>query len=152
MSENTNTEIIQENTNSSIIHDTLKGKVDIKWFGHSGFKISFKDASDFQRAIYIDIWIDNKNCPDEEKKTCPNDADLVLITHGQLDHSMHASFLINESKKENKKLIANFEICNYFQLFRKIPKDFCAELAKGHSKDFGFCSVRMVPADHPSIC
>ena len=60
----------------------MKGKVDIKWYGHSGFKISFKDASDSQKAVYIDIWIDNKNCPDEDKIACPNDADLVLITHG----------------------------------------------------------------------
>lgn len=67
---------------SDIIHDNLKGKVDLKWFGHSGFKISFKDANEIWRAIYIDIWIDNKNCPDEEKNRCPNDADLVLVTHG----------------------------------------------------------------------
>jgi|TARA_B110000305_G_C19096292_1_gene473148 hypothetical protein len=26
--------------------DTLKGKVDIKWFGHCGFKISFKDEAE----------------------------------------------------------------------------------------------------------
>lgn len=47
--------------------DDLKGKVDIKWYGHCGFKISFKDAKEIQRAIYIDIWIDNKDCPQEER-------------------------------------------------------------------------------------
>jgi len=26
--------------------DVLKGKVDIKWYGHCGFKISFLDASE----------------------------------------------------------------------------------------------------------
>ena len=26
--------------------DELKGKVDIKWFGHAGFKIQFKDEKD----------------------------------------------------------------------------------------------------------
>lgn len=52
---------------------------------------------------------------------------------------MHASFLINESKKESKKLISNFEVCNYFELFRKVPKDYLEVLAKGFSKDFGFC-------------
>jgi len=24
----------------------MKGKVDIKWYGHAGFKITFKDAED----------------------------------------------------------------------------------------------------------
>ena len=48
--------------------DELKGKVDVKWFGHSGFKISFLDAEDVHRNIYVDIWIENKECREEEKK------------------------------------------------------------------------------------
>lgn len=54
----------------------------MKWYGHAGFKLSFLDEKEVQRAVYIDIWIDNKDCPEEEKKECPNDADLVLVTHG----------------------------------------------------------------------
>jgi len=46
----------------------LKGKVDLKWFGHAGFKIHFLDAEDVHRNIYIDVWIDNQDCPEEEKK------------------------------------------------------------------------------------
>jgi L-ascorbate metabolism protein UlaG (beta-lactamase superfamily) len=65
-----------------LVHDTLKGKLDMKWYGHAGFKLSFMDEKEIQRAVYIDIWIDNKDCPEEEKKECPNDADLVLVTHG----------------------------------------------------------------------
>ena len=82
--------------------EALKGKVDIKWFGHAGFKIQFKDAEDVHRNIYIDIWIDNKDCPEEEKKECPNDVDLALVTHGQLDHSMHAPFLLMAGKREER--------------------------------------------------
>jgi len=62
--------------------DTLKGSVDLKWFGHAGFKISFLDEKEIHRNIYVDVWIDNKDCPEEEKKQCPNDADLALVTHG----------------------------------------------------------------------
>jgi hypothetical protein len=62
--------------------EKLKGKVDLKWFGHAGFKIQVLDEKDVHRNIYIDVWIDNKDCPEEEKKECPNDADLVLVTHG----------------------------------------------------------------------
>ena len=82
--------------------EALKGKVDIKWFGHAGFKISFKDAEDVHRNLYVDIWIDNKDCPEEEKKECPNDVDLALVTHGQLDHSMHAPFLLMAGKREGR--------------------------------------------------
>ena len=60
----------------------MKGKVDVRWFGHASFKISFKDADNEQRNIYVDYWADNKDCPEEVKANPPNDADLVLVTHG----------------------------------------------------------------------
>ena len=72
----------EEAAKKPLKHDPMKGKVDIKWFGHAGFKIQFKDKDDIQRCVYIDIWIDNKDCPEAEKADCPNDADLILVTHG----------------------------------------------------------------------
>ena len=66
----------------SLEEEELKGKVDVRWFGHAAFKISFKDADNEQRNIYIDFWADNKDCPEEVKTNPPNDADLVLVTHG----------------------------------------------------------------------
>ena len=66
-----------------LTQEAMKGKVDIKWYGHCGFKIQFMDKQNVQRVIYIDLWMDNLDCPDEAKKDGPfNDADLVLITHG----------------------------------------------------------------------
>jgi hypothetical protein len=108
--------------------DTIKGKVDLKWFGHAGFKIQFLDEKDVHRNIYIDIWIDGKDCPEEEKKECPNDADLVLVTHGQLDHSMHAPFLIMAGKREERKIVCSSEVGTYYELFRKIPAQFIAKM------------------------
>ena len=49
-------------------NDELKGKVDIKWYGHSGFKIHFLDKQKEHRCIYIDIWVDNKNCLVKDKE------------------------------------------------------------------------------------
>ena len=76
----------------------MKGKVDIKWYGHAGFKITFKDAEDVQRSIYIDIWIDNKDCPEADRAEPPNDTDIALVTHAQIDASMHAPFLMMAGK------------------------------------------------------
>lgn len=130
----------------------LKGKVDLKWYGHAGFKISFLDKEDTHRNIYIDIWIDNKDCPEEEKKECPNDADLVLVTHGQLDHSMHAPFLILAGKRKDRKIVCSSEVGTYFELFRRIPNTYMAKMNKGGTKDFGYAKVTMVSADHSSTC
>jgi len=132
--------------------DTLKGKVDLKWFGHAGFKVGFLDDKEVHRNIYIDVWIDNKDCPEEEKKECPNDSDLVLVTHGQLDHSMHAPFLIMAGKREERKIVCSSEVGTYYELFRKIPPTFIAKMQCGGTKDFGFAKVTMVAADHPSTC
>jgi L-ascorbate metabolism protein UlaG (beta-lactamase superfamily) len=132
--------------------EKLKGKVDLKWFGHAGFKLQFLDAKEIHRNIYIDVWIDNKDCPEEEKKECPNDADLILVTHGQLDHSMHAPFLCMAGKREERKIVCTSEVGTYYELFRKIPPQFIAKMQKGGTKDFGFCKVTMVAADHPSTC
>jgi L-ascorbate metabolism protein UlaG (beta-lactamase superfamily) len=108
--------------------EDLKGKVDLKWFGHAGFKIQFLDAENVHRNIYIDVWIDNKDCPEEEKKECPNDADLILVSHGQLDHSMHAPFLAMAGKREKRQIVCTSEVGTYYELFRKIPAEFIAKM------------------------
>ena len=108
--------------------EDLKGKVDVKWYGHAGFKIHFMDKDDVHRNIYIDIWIDNKDCPEEEKKEAPNDCDLALVTHGQLDHSMHAPFLILAGKREEKRIVCTSEVGTYYELFRKIPPTYLAKM------------------------
>lgn len=135
-----------------LTHDTLKGKVDIKWYGHCGFKIGFKDDKDVQRAVYIDIWIDGKDCPEEEKKEAPNDCDLALVTHGQMDHSMHAPFLVMAGKKEERKIVCTAEVATYYQLFRKIPPQFMKKMQPGGTVDLGWLKITMVRADHPSTC
>lgn len=133
-------------------HEALKGKVDIKWYGHAGFKIQFKDKDDVQRCIYIDIWPDNKECPEAEKKEPPNDCDLALVTHGQIDHSMHTPFLIMGGKKPDRKIVCTTEVGLWYQMFKKVPETFMAKMQRGGTKDFGFAKITMVAADHPSTC
>ena len=136
----------------SLETEELKGKVDIKWFGHASFKISFNDADNEQRNIYIDYWHDNKDCPEEAKTNPPNDADLVLVTHGQLDHSAHAPLLISAGKKQNRKIVATSEVGTYYELFHRMPPGITEKMQMGGTKDFKFAKVTMVKADHPSTC
>ena len=132
--------------------DALKGKVDLKYYGHAGFKIHFLDAQNEHRNIYIDVWSDNKDCPIEDKKSPPNDVDLALVTCGQLDHSMHAPFLMMASKKENKQVVCTSEVGLFFEMFRKMPPTLFAKMQPGGTKDFGYCKVTMVHAEFPSTC
>lgn len=65
---------------------------------------------------------------------------------------MHAPFLIMAGKREERKIVCSSEVGTYYELFRKIPAQFIAKMQKGGTKDFGFCKVTMVAADHPSTC
>ena len=87
--------------------DGLKGKLDLQWFGHGGFKLSFRDQDSILRQIYIDIWIDNKDCPKEVAEECPTDCDLALVTQGRIDHSLHSIFLIKGGDKPNRKIVCS---------------------------------------------
>ena len=85
----------------------------IRWLGHAGFKIQFSDPTtpDVTRTIYVDTWLEgNPKLPADLKGVIPDDADLVLVTHGHFDHSSSAPALIKNSKKPSPKLIANYEI------------------------------------------
>lgn len=132
--------------------ETLKGKVDLKWYGHAGFKIHFLDAEGVHRNLYIDIWINNQFCRDEDKMVCPNDCDLALVTHGQIDHSMHAPNLINASKKDKKEIVCTSEVGSFYEQFKRMPPGRMAKMQRGGTKDFGYCKITMVHADHSSSC
>lgn len=88
----------------------------IRWLGHAGFMLSFPDSNDtsLTRVIYIDTWLENPKIPDDLKGIMPDDADLVLVTHGHFDHSASAPGLVKNSKKPDCKVICNYEIGNHF--------------------------------------
>ena len=130
----------------------MKGNVDLKYYGHSGFKLSFLDTENVQRNIYIDISIQNKLCPEEEKKECPNDADLVLISRGSNDHSQGAPALMAVGKKEERKLVLTSEAGSFMELLKKLPPAIMAKMQPGGTKDFEYCKVSMVRADCSSTC
>lgn len=95
--------------NTPLDLDELKGKIELKWFGHAGFKVHFKDEKGVDRAIYIDYWANNRHTPEEDKWKLYNDADLILVSCGQLEHSMHGHYLWVSSKKAGRKMIVNSE-------------------------------------------
>ena len=107
--------MFEQQMSKALAHEALKGKVDLKWYGHAGFKIQFKDQDDVQRCIYIDIWIENEHIPDKDKEQIPNDCDLALVTHGQGDASMHSPGLIKMGKRENRKLVCSTEVGLYYE-------------------------------------
>ena len=66
--------------------DALLGEVDLRFFGYGGFKIQFSDKNNVMKNIYVNVNPDNEDCPEEVKKECPNDADLIMVTNGHAEN------------------------------------------------------------------
>ncbi len=77
------------------------------WLGHSTFLVETPSG----KRVIIDPWLqDNPSCPDNLKD--PGPIDLILITHGHLDHITDAEPL---AKKYNCQVVCNFEIAHWLE-------------------------------------
>ena len=41
---------------------------------------------------------------------------------------------------------------SYLEMYKKVPKTLTRKMQPGGTKDFGFCKITMVHAEHPSTC
>ena len=54
--------------------------VEVTWLGHASHRIDSPNG----KRIYVDPWLDNPKCPDNEKQ--PERCDVIAVTHGHSDH------------------------------------------------------------------
>ena len=129
-------------------------RLNIKWLGHAGFRIAFNDPTDaeVERVIYVDTWLQNPKLPADWQGKIPDDADLILVTHGHFDHAASSPDLAKNSKKAGVKVVANFEIGLYFQSQNGLEEGMCEKMNAGGTLDYGFCKVSMTAAQHSSCC
>ncbi len=52
----------------------------VTWLGHAAFRIDTPGG----KRVYVDPWLQNPNCPDDERE--PEQVDLIALTHGHEDH------------------------------------------------------------------
>jgi len=124
----------------------------ITWLGHAGFRIEVV-YNDAPYVIYVDVWLENPKYPEEWKvKGTPDDADLILVTHGHMDHSASAPALLAASSKHNCAIISIYEIGLFYQTVHKIDPSKTLSMNKSGTKDLGWCKITMVSADHSSSC
>ena len=102
------------------------GDVKIFWMGHAGFKLSIMyDGT--EKIVYIDPWIGNPKYPDSLKNEAgenptPDDADLILITHGHFDHGLNAAEMQKASTKEDCKIACINELSHYYRLNKGVEQ------------------------------
>ncbi len=122
------------------------GTVGIEWLGHG----SFAFTSCKGRKILFDPWIHtNPKCPTRyRKKGSFDQVDMILWTHGHVDH-----FMLTDAKKligeYGPKVIAPWELS--FFIKDQIPAADCQTFTlgnKGGTTDFDGIKVTMVEAFH----
>jgi L-ascorbate metabolism protein UlaG (beta-lactamase superfamily) len=52
----------------------------LTWLGHASFRLDTPGG----KRIYVDPWLDNPKCPENEKE--PERCDVIALTHGHSDH------------------------------------------------------------------
>ena len=122
------------------------GKVGVEWLGHGSFLfISCKG-----KKILLDPWTStNPKCPGKyRKKGSFGNVDLVLFTHGHVDHFMlpDAKGLVADYKP---KIVAPWELS--FFIKAEIPGANCQTFVlgnKGATADFDGIKITMVEAFH----
>jgi L-ascorbate metabolism protein UlaG (beta-lactamase superfamily) len=75
--------------------------VSVTWLGHAAFRIDSPNG----KRIYVDPWLDNPKCPENEQK--PERADIVAVTHG---HSDHVGSAVEIAKEFSPEIIALVEL------------------------------------------
>ena len=118
--------------------DVTEG-IQLTWLGHA----TFQAISSGNQVIVIDPWVnDNPSFPEKFKKFAR--IDLILITHGHLDHIADAPRLAQE---HNATVICNWETGVWFKS-KGIAEEKIIGMNKGGTVTFEGIEVTMVPADH----
>ena len=125
---------------------TREGKVGIEWLGHGTFLFTSCKG----KNILLDPWIStNPKCPGRYRKKDGFEAvDLILWTHGHVDH-----FMLTDARElvadYQPKIVAPWELS--FFIKAEIPGANCQTFVlgnKGATSDFDGVKVTMVEAFH----
>ena len=108
----------------------------ITWLGHATFRIETRDLI----TIYIDPWLSNPLCPEDEKRV--KKCDVMICTHGHGDHIGDAVRIANEL---NPMVVGIFELCAWLQ--KKGAKQ-TSPMNKGGTQTVGGIKITMTHAVH----
>ena len=80
----------------------------VTWLGHSTFHLGLPSG----KRVVFDPWLGNPNCPPTwSKPEAFTPLDLILVTHGHLDHSRDVMPL---ARATNAPVICPYELGMYF--------------------------------------
>src|SRR4249920_1149690 len=116
--------------------------VQLTWLGHGTFRFDSPGG----KRVYIDPWITNPKCPDNEKE--PERIDVIAITHGHDDHVGNTVDLV---KKFDCTVVAPVELADWLVWMKKaVPEDKIRDPNKGGTVDLDGVKITLTHAQHSS--
>lgn len=114
--------------------------VPLTWLGHATFRLDTPGG----KRVYVDPWIDNPKCPDDEKE--PERVDLIALTHG---HGDHLGSTIDLAKKHGCKVVALTELSDWLH-GQGLEDNVVGGPNKGGTVDVDGIKVTITDARHSS--
>ena len=116
--------------------------VQLTWLGHATFRFDTPGG----KRVYVDPWVTNPKCPDNEKE--PERIDLIALTHG---HDDHVGNTIDLAKKFGCTVVAPVELADWLVWMKEaVPQDSIRDPNKGGTVDVDGVKVSLTDANHSS--
>jgi L-ascorbate metabolism protein UlaG (beta-lactamase superfamily) len=116
--------------------------VSLTWLGHAAFRIDTPGG----KRVYIDPWLDNPKCPENEKE--PERIDLIALTHG---HDDHVGSTVELAKKFDCPVLALVELRAWLSS-QGLSEDMTEAFNKGGTVERDGIKLTLTDAKHSSSC
>lgn len=112
----------------------------LTWLGHAAFRLDSPGG----KRIYVDPWLQNPNCPENERE--PERVDLIALTHG---HDDHVGETVELWKRFSCPVIAQVELRGWLS-GQGLEADMTEAFNKGGTVEKAGVKVTMTDAKHSS--
>ena len=118
--------------------------VSLTWLGHAAFRFDTPQG----KRIYVDPWLENPKCPENEKT--PEQVDLIALTHG---HDDHVGQTVELAKRFDCPVVAQVELRGWLADHGVPEHETVAEAPnKGGTVDWDGTRITLTDAKHSSSC
>jgi L-ascorbate metabolism protein UlaG (beta-lactamase superfamily) len=114
----------------------------LTWLGHAAFRLDSPGGN----RIYVDPWLQNPNCPENERE--PERVDMIALTHG---HDDHVGETVELWKRFSCPVVAQVELRGWLA-GQGLEPDMTEAFNKGGTVEKAGIKITMTDAKHSSSC
>ena len=112
----------------------------LTWLGHAAFRLDSPGG----KRIYVDPWLQNPSCPENERE--PERVDLIALTHG---HGDHVGETVELWKRFSCPVVAQVELREWLS-GQGLDEDMTESPNKGGTVEKAGVKITMTDAKHSS--